>query len=127
MRETRVTELKEFIGKTLKSVNVINNESNIKIIFEFEEGQKYEMSHQQYCCEDVYIEDITGNMANLIGRELIMAEEVQEFGEKEDGTFTWTFYKLATELGYVTIRWYGESNGYYSETVDIEEIYEGGI
>lgn len=127
MRETRVTELKEFIGKTLKSVNVINNESNIKIMFEFEEGQKYEMSHQQYCCEDVYIEDITGNMANLIGRELIMAEEVQEFGEKEDGTFTWTFYKLATELGYVTIRWYGESNGYYSETVDIEEIYEGGI
>lgn len=127
MRETRVTELKEFIGKTLKSVNVINNESNIKIIFEFEEGQKYEMSHQQYCCEDVYIEDITGNMANLIGRELTMAEEVQEFGEKEDGTFTWTFYKLATELGYVTIRWYGESNGYYSESVDIEEIYEGGI
>lgn len=127
MRETRVTELKEFIGKTLKSVNVINNESNIKIIFEFEEGQKYEMSHQQYCCEDVYIEDITGNMANLIGRELTMAEEVQELGEKEDGTFTWTFYKLATELGYVTIRWYGESNGYYSESVDIEEIYEGGI
>ncbi len=127
MRETRVTELKEFIGKTLKSVNVINNESNIKIMFEFEEGQKYEMSHQQYCCEDVYIEDITGNMANLIGRELTMAEEVQELGEKEDGTFTWTFYKLATELGYVTIRWYGESNGYYSESVDIEEIYEGGI
>ena len=124
MRETRVTELKEFIGRTLKSVSVINNESNNKIIFEFEEGQKYEMSHQQYCCEDVYMEDIAGNMANLIGRELIMAEEVQEFGEKEDGTFTWTFYKLATELGYVTIRWYGESNGYYSETVDIEEIYE---
>lgn len=127
MNNTTAVKLKEFIGKTLKSVNVVNNEYNTKIIFEFEEGQKYEMYHQQYCCEDVYIEDIIGNIANLIGRELIMAEEIQEFGEMEDGTFTWTFYKFATELGYATIRWYGESNGYYSESVDIERIYEGGM
>ena len=127
MNNTTVVELTEFIGKTLKSVNVINDEYNIKIIFEFDTGQKYKMYHEQFCCADVYIEDITGNMQNLIDRELIMAEQVQECGENEHGTFTWTFYKLATSLGYVTIRWYGESNGYYSEEVWIEEIYEGGI
>lgn len=127
MNNTTVVKLKEFIGKTLKSVNVINDENDIKIIFEFDTGQKYKMYHEQFCCEDVYIEDITGNMQNLIDRELIMAEQVQEYGENEHGTFTWTFYKLATRLGYVTIRWYGESNGYYSEEVWVEEIYEGGI
>ena len=105
-------------GKTLKDIKVKNN----KIIFTVDDGTKYKMFHDYDCCENVYIEDICGDINNLIGSEIIMAEEVINRDlpplNKYDESYTWTFYKFATVKGYVTIRWYGESNGYYSERVD---------
>ena len=106
-------------GKILKDIKIEGNEN---IFFIDEDGIEYKMFHDYDCCENVYIEDICGNINNLIGSEIIMAEEVinrdlsplNEFDE----SYTWTFYKFATVKGYVTIRWYGESNGYYSEEVD---------
>ena len=115
-------KIEDLKGRILTKIDV-NREEN-EILFEDLEGNKYKMYHWQDCCEEVYIEDICGDLNNLLNEPLIMAEEVTEEGNTEWGTYTWTFYKLATVKGYVTLRWYGTYNGYYSERVDLEKINE---
>lgn len=109
-------------GLTLKDVEA----SDYEIYFITTCGRKFIMFHDQDCCEHVYVESIVGDLKDLVGTPLLVAEEVespdsQGFDDYGD-SYTWTFYKLATIKGYVDIRWYGSSNGYYSESVDFKEI-----
>ncbi|HEY5561967.1 MAG TPA: hypothetical protein VIK72_09490 [Clostridiaceae bacterium] len=125
--------VEDLLGKTLTKIDNIDND---ELLFHTSDGLTYKMYHQQDCCECVTIEDICGELDDLIGSPLLMAEDVsdtsQEPEEEEtddnyfDDSSTWTFYKFATIKGYVTIRWYGSSNGYYSESVDFEILSNGG-
>lgn len=106
------------LGLTLISIR----KNSCKIEFNTECGQTFFMYHSQDCCEDVYIESIVGDLQDLIGNPLLLAsEEVSS-----DNCPTWTFYKFATIKGYVDIRWCGESNGYYSESVDFGKVENDG-
>ena len=131
------------IGKTIVSIEGIAN-SNVTI--KTTDGAEYKMYHDQDCCENVSIEDISGDLDDLVGAPIIIAEAVvsceetpeqaakEEKRKQEEGedyydyrdSWTWTFYKFATIKGYVTIRWYGESNGDYSESVDFHPLFPDG-
>ena len=116
----------ELIGKVLTSIE----KSDGKIVFKAGDGAQYKMYHDQDCCEIVYVESIVGDLDDLIGEPILVAEEATSDQDPADyknaseyrDSFTWTFYKLATRKGYVDIRWLGESNGYYSERVSFEKI-----
>jgi hypothetical protein len=93
-----------------------------ELVFENEVG-RYVFYHRQDCCERVYIEEIVGDLNDLAGHPLFLAEEVSGYiGPEPDSaeSYTWTFYKFATPMGHVTVRWLGVSNGYYGERVDLE-------
>lgn len=120
----RKLDVSALLGKTINNIQSFSNE----IIFECTDGSAYKMWHDQDCCESVLVEDICGNLNDLLYSPINLAEKVtsnehpEGITKKFEKSFTWTFYKLATARGYVTIRWYGESNGYYSEEVDFALI-----
>ena len=109
---------------------IVGKKGDDEMVFKTNKGN-FRLHHLQDCCESVTIEDISGDINDLIGSPILLAEEVihgrevnpegVEVPEYQE-SFTWTFYKLATVRGAVTIRWYGESNGYYSESVDFDEV-----
>jgi hypothetical protein len=126
--------LPSLIGQTLTNVERIRDRwGQDSIVFTRDDGKICTMLHTQDCCEDVRIEDICGDLQALVGTPILMAEEAISRNETPGGTkppdddflwsYTWTFYKFATIKGYVTIRWYGTSNGYYSERVTLSDWF----
>ena len=119
------TNINELIGKTLVSASQTSED---EIVFKTDQGEQYMLYHCQDCCERVTVEDICGDLADIVGSPILVAEESTS-DENPPGvtkdyqdSFTWTFYKIDTVKGGVTIRWYGESNGYYSESVYFSKV-----
>lgn len=100
-----------------------NTGDNDNLVFVRDDGRVFRFTHYQNCCESVAIEDICGDLSDLVGSPLRIAEECesQPMEKTNSESETWTFYKFSTIRGFVTVRWYGTSNGYYSESVNFEE------
>ena len=114
----------EHLRSGIISVKGLEKESE-EVIFKCRDGHDIKIYHIQDCCENVYLEsaDSIDNKDDIYTNcEWCELEIVQgETGSDEWGeSYTWTFCKLKTNKGYDTMRWYGTSNGYYSEDVDID-------
>ena len=110
----------QMVGKTF--VQVTGSVGSGEMLFETATGERFMFAHEQDCCESVDINDIVGDLQDLVGEPLLVAEEVKgatEPDEEHYESYTYTFYKFATRKGYVDVRWLGESNGYYSESVEL--------
>lgn len=127
----KIAEFADLLGKTLDSIDGLR-EGSESVGFVTTDGRNYIMHHLQDCCESVSIEDVCGNVADLIGTPITMAYEESSNQNPEgvvkecQGSFTWTFYRIGTNKGTVVIRWYGESNGYYSEAPYFYEVEHEG-
>lgn len=124
MRDMEFADLK---GRTLTRVEKIGDDV---VRFTANDGQIFELFHSQYCCECVEVESITGDLSDLVDTPILLAEEATstddppgiEARDYQPDSQTWTFYKLRTIKGSVDIRWYGTSNGYYSESVSFAKV-----
>lgn len=93
-----------------------------EITLECDDDSSFYFYHLQDCCEHVEVWDIKGDFCES---EIVEVEECESQEWPEDvplkdfvDCFTWTTHKIKFSSGReVAIRWLGESNGYYSESV----------
>lgn len=116
-------------GETFTDIYGLKQGSTQVVFVKSNESEGYALFHEQDCCESVWLEDICGDPKDLIGTPILSAEEVSSNGsfnkkleEEWDESHTWTFYKISTIKGSVTLRFFGASNGYYSEEVTTGQL-----
>ena len=130
--ELNEVDVKNILQEPMKNLIIASiiglEENNEEVQIVFEDGSKIKMYHVQDCCESVYVAQVDGQVERHIGARIKSLKE--KISEDQDGMIndscTWTFYDLVTSKGILSFRFNGESNGYYSESVDIEYIDEDG-
>lgn len=120
-------QMDELVGKII--THIAYDYDSLTLVCTDEEHDEiyYQFYHSQDCCENAWLDDIIGDLNDLLDWPILKAEEktnsdyIQPNNEEEmlDESWTWTFYTLATINGYVDIRFCGTSNGYYSESIQI--------
>ena len=106
-------------GATLVFMELQKGDGGDVLVLKDKNGNRYEMYHNQDCCESVWLEDQCGSWQDILYSPILSAHVVES--EQERGC-TWTFYTLVTIHGSMTLRWIGESNGYYSESVSFYKV-----
>lgn len=137
-------DIEDLLGARVEKVEIKKEYESITQVDIHTDDGVFSIGHIQDCCECVDLIDVDGDLQDLVGGRIVLAEVVGLWngydGKWTDGydstnrpadlepaeyeSCTWTFMKLGTEKVSLTMRWYGSSNGYYSEHVDI--VHHGG-
>ena len=134
--DVEVCELGCTVGEYVVNVQLVKDEGYItEVVLYFRSGKKLRVYHEQDCCEDVVLIDIVGgSLDSLVGQEIKCIKSVSKnFDERLvssvkgylNDSNTWTFVTISTFKDDITLRWHGNSNGYYSEEVDFAYYDEG--
>jgi hypothetical protein len=126
----------KLIGQTPVEIDGMK-EGSEEVTIVTKEGGKLTLRYEPDCCASCSICQVDGDPMDLLGLPLQMCEESGNVPDHDmlteqgagngasyhDESYTWTFVRFATVAGYVTLRWYGSSNGYYREAPTA--YYEG--
>jgi hypothetical protein len=117
-------DIKELVGETLTHIDT--DENNNEIMLTTASGRIVKILHYQDCCESVRIEDTLGNWHDLIGKVIVYANQESIYSgdppPKYPDSWTRTNFTFQVDDATVISRWIGESSGYYSEEVSVEEL-----
>lgn len=110
------------INRTITGVDIATYDGNDAVVLYFDNGYYFAMYHSRMCCENIELIDEDNDdyqsLRGLVGAKLLKIEVTSNKPEvPEAESETWTFYNLVTTRDVVQLRWYGSSNGYYSEEV----------
>ena len=110
-------DIKDMVGKKITGIYYDEEYFQIRT-----DDCVYAFYHEQDCCESVYLTQVDGISDKIIGSRIVIAEVVTDEKDTENGHITWSFYKIGTNKGMIDFRWRGESDGGYSETVNLVKI-----
>lgn len=124
--DNEIVKIEDLKGKIIVDIKYNENDLYLRCEDSSDSEIYYHFTHYQDCCESVWLDDISGYLSDLIDYPVLKAEErtntdldIKPNLHALDDSTTWTFYVIATINGYVTFRWCGTSNGYYSEVISV--------
>ncbi len=115
----------ELKGQKITEVRTENSQDEILAI-KTESGGCF-ICHFQECCEDVRLVRIIGDVSNLIGNTITLAEEDSPsdpswYTEGYDTSRRWTSFYVEAGGARVEFWILGESNGYYGTEVEVSPL-----
>ena len=123
----KTVDIETLIGETpIRITGMVDGAEEVTITTE--SGREFVMYHRQDCCEHVYLAEVIGDVLCLVDTPILQARMDTNSDEPSTHEYSedhlWTFYHISTVKGTVTLRWLGESNGYYGISVDFVELLE---
>lgn len=93
---------------------IVNRDDRVE--FYTNDGRFTLISFESWCGNDVrvWLENKSDDFSGVLNSPVLLAEETSDSANG----YSYTFYKLSTNKDSVTLRFCGESNGYYSEKMD---------